>query len=163
MPPNSIRAAQPEDVARIIAMIRGMAEYEKLTHQLQIEEATLTSSLFSDNPVPRALVATSEDYVVGYAIYFYNYSTFIGKPGIYLEDLYVDIDYRGKGYGDALFKRVANIAHEENCGRMEWMALDWNTPALEFYKSRGAVKLEEWRLLRFTEDELNTLAGANET
>ena len=154
----AIRQATPSDVPRIIELIRGIAEYEKLTHQLEIDEARLHESLFGENPVPRALVATSGDRTIGYAIYFYNYSTFIGKPGIYLEDLYVEPDYRSRGFGNALFSRVAKIARDEDCGRMEWMALDWNEPALNFYKERGAKCLDEWRLLRFTEDDLKRLA-----
>lgn len=156
--PN-VRPARPSDVNSILELIRGIAEYEKLTHQLEIDESRLHQSLFGDNPVPRALVAESKGSVVGYAIYFYNYSTFIGKPGIYLEDLYVDPDYRGKGHGNALFKTVAKIAYDEDCGRMEWMALDWNEPALEFYRERGAQLLDEWRLLRFTRPELEALAA----
>lgn len=101
------RAAIPEDVPRIISMIRGIAAYEKLSHQLEINEVSLQESLFGKNPVPRALVALSENKIVGYAIFFYNFSTFIGSPGIYLEDLYVEPDYRGKGFGDALFQSVA--------------------------------------------------------
>ena len=152
------RAAIPEDVPRIISMIRGIAAYEKLSHQLEINEVSLQESLFGKNPVPRALVALSENKIVGYAIFFYNFSTFIGRPGIYLEDLYVEPDYRGKGFGDALFQSVAKIAYDENCGRMEWVALGWNELALNFYKSRRAKRLDDWRLLRFDRDDLKNLA-----
>lgn len=158
--PNiAIRTAVESDVNRIMEMIRGMAKYEKLTHQLEIDESALRSSLFSDNPVPHALVAEIDDRVVGYAIYFFNFSTFLGKNGLYLEDLYVDTEHRGKGVGDLLFRSVANIAHTENCGRMEWVALDWNTPALEFYKAKGAQNLDEWRLHRLSRKELTDLVG----
>ncbi len=156
-----IRPAQPNDVPRLVAMIRGIAEYEKLTHQLQVDESTLNESLFGSNPVPRALVGTINSVIVGYAIYFYNFSTFIGSPGIHLEDLYVDTKYRGSGLGTALFKQVAKIAHDENCGRMEWMVLDWNKPALDFYNCQGARLLEEWRLLRLTRPELEALANGS--
>ncbi|OUW15927.1 MAG: hypothetical protein CBD18_07955 [Opitutales bacterium TMED158] len=152
-----VRSARPRDVNRILEMIRGIAEYEKLAHQLETDESRLHESLFGENPVPRALVAEHEGFLVGYAIFFYNYSTFVGRPGIYLEDLYVDVNYRGKGYGNALFKAVTRIAYDENCGRMEWVALDWNDSALEFYRERGAQQLDEWRLLRFARPELEAL------
>ncbi len=163
--PNSleIRPARPEDVSSILELIREIAAYEKLSHQVEVDEASLNESLFGEHPVPHALVAICEDQIIGYAIYFYNYSTFIGRPGIYLEDLYVKADYRGRGFGNALFNRVAKIAYEENCGRMEWMALDWNEPALDFYKLRGAKQLDDWRLLRFTNEELKDLAMKNKT
>jgi len=154
-----IRSAEKRDIPNIVALIRAMARYEKLTDQIELDEATLDESLFSDNPVPRALVATLGSEMVGYAIYFYNFSTFLGTKGIYLEDIYVDTEYRGQGIGDKLFRKVADIARLENCGRMEWVALDWNKPAINFYESRGAKMHEEWRLFRFTRAELNSLSN----
>lgn len=154
-----IRPTEKRDVANIVALIRAMAKYEKLTHQLELNEATLDESLFSKNPVPRGLVATIGGKTIGYAIYFYNFSTFLGRKGIYLEDIYVDTEYRGKGIGDSLFRKVAEIACLENCGRMEWVALDWNKPAIDFYESRGAKMHEEWRLFRFTRTELESLSN----
>lgn len=154
-----IRKAEPGDVEAIIRMINGMASYEHLEHLVEITEEKLQESLFCEKPVAFALVATDEaGEVRGYAIYFYTYSTFIGKPGIYLEDLYVDVEYRGQGYGNALFMEVARTAKREDCGRMEWMALDWNEPALNFYKAKGAKVLDEWKLLRLTKSELAEIA-----
>ncbi len=155
----AIKQAESSDVPAIMEMIKGIAEYENLTHQLEVTEERLEGQLFCENPVARALVATENGIHVGYAIFFYNFSTFIGKPGIYLEDLYVKPDYRGKGHGKALFLEVARIAHEEDCGRMEWMALDWNEPALDFYKQQGANLMDEWRLLRFNRDDLERIAN----
>ncbi len=160
-PEVEIRAAQESDVAPIMEMIRGIAEYEKLTHQLEITEESLHESLFGDNPTPHALVATLAGQTVGYAIYFYNFSTFLGKRGLYLEDLYVESEYRGKGVGNLLFKSVAQVAYDEGCGRMEWVALDWNTPALDFYQAKGADMLDEWRLHRLTRDGLEALTGSS--
>ena len=155
-----IRPAEKNDVPRIFAMIGAIAEYEKLTHQLEVTEPVLKESLFSDNPAARALVATVDNHAIGYAIFFYNFSTFIGKKGIYLEDIYVENEYRGKGVGDKLFREVAGIARSEGCSRMEWVALDWNQSAIDFYKSRGASKLEEWRLFRFNRSDLEALSDS---
>ncbi len=155
-----IRSAEKSDIPRIFAMIGAIAEYEKLTHQLEVTETVLEDSLFSENPAARALVATVDNYAIGYAIFFYNFSTFIGKKGIYLEDIYVENEYRGKGIGDKLFREVAGIARSEGCSRMEWVALDWNKPAIDFYELRGASKLEEWRLFRFNRSDLEALSNS---
>ncbi|MEM9159902.1 MAG: GNAT family N-acetyltransferase [Verrucomicrobiota bacterium] len=153
-----IRPASTDDVETILDLIRGIAEYENLTHQLEATTEKLQESLFGENPVAYALVAEDDSSgIVGYAIYFYNFSTFLAQKGIYLEDLYVKPEYRGKGWGKKLFTAVAKIAYDQNCGRMEWMALDWNDPALEFYRAQGASLLEEWRLLRFLRPELEKL------
>ena len=154
-----LRAAKPQDVPSIMEMIKGMAKYEKLEDQLELDSERLHNSLFEENPVPRAIVATMDGTTVGYAIYFFNYSTFLGKKGVYLEDLYVEREYRGTGIGNSLFLKVAEIARDENCGRMEWTALDWNEPALKFYHSRGAKVLEDWKILRLTERGLQDLAS----
>ncbi len=151
--------AEKGDIPAIMEMIRGIAEYENLTHQLEVTEERLEKHLFEKNSVARALIATQDETPVGYAIFFYNFSTFIGKPGIYLEDLYVKPDYRGKGYGKTLFQMVARIAYEEDCGRMEWMALDWNEPALDFYKQHGANLMDEWRLLRYNREDLERICS----
>lgn len=153
----SIRLAERSDIPRIFAMIGAIAEYEKLTHLLEVDEATLEKSLFSANPAARAIVATIGEKTIGYAIFYYNFSTFVGKRGIYLEDIYVENEYRGNGIGDKLFRKVAEIARDENCSRMEWVALDWNKPAIDFYESRGASKLDEWRLFRFNRAGLEDL------
>ncbi len=164
MKPNiqdlAIRPAERSDTPRIFAMIEGIAKYEKLTHLLEVDEAILEESLFGDNPAARAIVATIDGKTIGYAIFYYNFSTFVGKRGIYLEDIYVESQYRGHGIGDKLFRKVAKIAHDENCSRMEWVALDWNKPAIDFYKARGANMLEEWRLFRFNRTELKALTVA---
>ncbi len=154
----AVRPAKEGDVPRIVSLIRAMAEYEKLEDQIMVDEETLAESLFSEQAVPRALVASVGDEIVGYAIYFYNFSTFVGKKGIYLEDIYVETEYRGQGIGDQLFRTVAETARKEGCARMEWVALDWNKSAIEFYQSRGASLLEEWRLFRFNRADLQALA-----
>jgi len=138
-------------------MITGMAKYEKLEDQLEIDSERLHNCLFENNPTPKAIVATLHGTVAGYAIYFFNFSTFIGKKGVYLEDLYVKGEYRGRGIGNRLFLAVAEIARDENCGRMEWTALDWNEPALKFYESRGAKALDDWKILRLTESGIGAL------
>lgn len=153
-----LRTAQPRDVPFIVKMIEGMAQYEKLESQLEIDSERLGNSLFEDNPTPRAIVATLNGILVGYAIYFFNFSTFLGKKGVFLEDLYVECEYRGTGIGSKLFLKVAEIARNENCGRMEWTALDWNEPALRFYDSRGAQILEDWKILRLNESAIAALA-----
>jgi len=159
--PFSVRPAIPEDIDDLLRLIRGIAEYENLTHQLEATPERLRQSLFGEKPVARALVANLDKVgTVAYAIFFYNFSTFLAKPGIHLEDLYVSPQYRGQGIGKALFKQVARIAHQEGCGRMEWMALDWNTPALDFYKAQGADCLKEWRLHRFLRPDLEKLIDA---
>ena len=154
-----LRPAQPKDVPSIVEMIKGMAKYEKLEDQLEIDSERLLNCLFEENPIPKAIVATLDGTTVGYAIYFFNFSTFLGKKGVYLEDLYVDRAYRGTGIGNRLFMKVAEVARDENCGRMEWTALDWNEPALEFYDSRGAKILEDWKILRLTESGIEALVG----
>lgn len=157
-----IRPAAPSDVPTILELIRGIAEYEKLTHQLQATEDLLHEALFSDSPAAKGLIAEHEsDGTIGYAIYCYNFSTFLCKRGLYLEDLYVKPEYRGQGAGKALFNAVAQIAHDEGCGRMEWTALDWNTPALDFYQAHGAQALSEWVLHRFDRPHLEALVEKN--
>ncbi|MBK1877906.1 GNAT family N-acetyltransferase [Pelagicoccus mobilis] len=155
MPSFQIRPAAEQDIPVILELVRGIAEYEKLLDQLEATEGRMHEALFGERPAARGLIAEHEtDGPVGYAIFCYNFSTFVGKAGIYLEDLYVKPEYRGHGMGKALFKAVAQVALDEDCGRMEWVALDWNTPALEFYKSQGAQCLGEWQLHRFNEEQL---------
>ena len=157
-----LRPAQPKDVPQIVDMIKGMAKYEKLEHQLKIDEERLNNCLFGENPIPRSIVATLDGTVVGYAIYFFNFSTFLCKKGLYLEDLYVENAYRGTGIGNRLFLKVAQIASNENCGRMEWTALDWNEPALKFYQARGATVLEDWKVLRLSENDIKALVDTTD-
>lgn len=156
--PFDIKPATPADVASILAMIRELAEFEHLTHLCTAGEEQLKSELFGKNAVAEALVARDGNEPVGYAIFFHNLSTFLGRRGLYLEDIYVRPAFRHRGCGRALLIAVARIAHERQCGRFEWMALDWNTNAIEFYEKLGAKQLAEWRLLRVTGDAIEKLA-----
>jgi GNAT superfamily N-acetyltransferase len=154
----TIRAAERADVPLVIEFIRGLAEYERLTHLLEVTEAGLADELFGPRPVIEALLGFAGDQPAAFAILFHNFSTFLGRRGLYLEDLFVRPEHRGRGYGKAMLLAAARIAHERGCGRFEWMALDWNTPAIEFYKALGATEMPEWRLLRVTGDALERLA-----
>ena len=143
-------------------MIRELAEYERLLNQVVADEAGLHRALFGERPYVEALVATVRVETVGFALFFHNFSTFLGKPGMYLEDLYVRPAFRGQGLGKALLTRVAQIAVERDCGRMEWSVLDWNEPSIRFYESLGAKPLTDWTVYRLTGDELRGL-GRSET
>ncbi len=162
MPNQSIRHATPSDLARIIELIEGIARYTNTLAQLEVTEDKLKQHIFGENPVAKALVATepTEGKIVGYAIYYYTFSTFLGRPGVYLEDLFVEDAHRGHGLGKGLFLEVARIAHAEGCGRMEWLALSWNELALDFYEKQGAVLHEDFRLIRLDEDTLGRLSGS---
>ncbi len=155
----TVRPAARADVAAILAMIRELAEYEHLTHLCTATAAQLEQELFGADATAEALIAVSGDEPAGYAIYFHNLSTFLGRKGLYLEDLYVRPVHRHHGCGRALLIAVARIAAERNCARFEWMALDWNTPAIDFYEKLGATQMKEWRLLRVTGDALRKLAA----
>lgn len=145
-----IRFAQPADVPLILQLIQGIAEYEKLSHEVETTEARLQETLFGPKAYAEVLLAFNEQTPVGFALYFHNYSTFRARPGIYLEDLFVFPEHRGKGFGKALLQRVIDLAHERKCGRVEWSVLDWNTPAIEFYQSMGAQPMNEWTVFRIT-------------
>lgn len=153
-----IRDARPGDEATILGFIKELAAYEKLEHEVVGSAADLTQTLFAENPKVHALIAEDADGPFGYALYFFNYSTFLCRHGLYLEDLYVRKDRRGNGAGKALLARLAAIAKAQNCGRMEWWVLDWNTPSIEFYKSLGAEAMDEWTVYRLTGDALSRLA-----
>jgi len=155
----TVRPAARTDVAAILAMIRELAEYEQLTHLCTATAAQLEQELFGADATAEALIAVSGDEPAGYAIYFHNLSTFLGRKGLYLEDLYVRPAHRHHGCGRTLLIAVARVAAERNCARFEWMALDWNTPAIDFYEKLGAAQMKEWRLLRVTGDALRKLAG----
>ncbi len=157
--PLAIRAAARADIPGLLELIRGLAEYEKLTHLVAADEALLERELFAPGSHVEAVLGFSGSAAVGFAVYFHNFSTFLGRKGLYLEDLFVRPDRRGRGYGRALLLHVARIAHERGCGRFEWMALDWNEPAIRFYKALGAAELPEWRLFRVTGDALARLAA----
>lgn len=158
IPEVSLRPAHPRDVAQIVRLIEGIADHAKLAAELDATPERLSDCLFGDAPVARALVAeSSAQTLVAYAIFFRNFSSFLAKPGLYLEDLYVVPNFRGRGIGTRLFLAVAQIARDEGCGRMEWLALDWNKPALEFYQKLGARCLKDNRLHRLDRDALAAL------
>ncbi|MDB5172361.1 MAG: putative acetyltransferase protein [Phycisphaerales bacterium] len=153
-----IRPATSEDVPLILDLIRGIAEYEKLSHEVVATEDLLREHLFGPRPAAEVLLAYVDGNSVGFALYFPNFSTFLGRPGVYLEDLYVRPEMRGKGVGKALLREVARVAARRNGGRLEWSVLDWNEPAIKFYKSLGAVPMDEWTVHRVTGDALRKLA-----
>ncbi|MFN3386848.1 MAG: GNAT family N-acetyltransferase [Candidatus Thermochlorobacter sp.] len=154
-----IRFATVEDVPQILEFIRALAHYEKLSSEVEATEARLRETLFGDLPAAEVLLVYEDDVAVGFALFFHNYSTFLGKRGIYLEDLFVKPEYRGRGHGKALLARLAEIARERGCGRLEWAVLDWNTPAIEFYRQLGAVPMSEWTIFRVTGKALDELAS----
>ena len=154
----SIRPAQPSDVAHIYGMIVELAVFEKLEHLVVATEAMLHDGLFGVRPSCEAIIGEENGKVVAFALYFHNFSTFLTRKGLYLEDLYVLQSHRGKGYGTQMLKRLAQIAVERNCGRFEWSVLDWNEPAIQFYKAMGADILPDWRICRVTGDTLTALA-----
>jgi GNAT superfamily N-acetyltransferase len=157
----AIRAATREDVPVILALIRALAEYEKLLDQVVATEDAIARSLFGERPYAEALIASSDGRDIGLALFFHNYSTFLGRPGIYLEDLFVIPEARGRGVGRALLARVAQIAVTRDCGRLEWAVLDWNQPAIDFYRHIGARQLDEWIVNRLTGESLRALADSS--
>lgn len=156
--PLNIRRATPEDTKQIYQYICDLAEYEKALDEVKCNEASLKESLFGQPTVAYALMIEDDDEAIGYAIYFYNYSTWLAAKGLYLEDLYVDPRHRGKGAGIAMMKALAGIAQAQNCGRFEWSVLDWNTPSIEFYEAIGAKAQNEWLGYRLEGEALATLA-----
>lgn len=158
----SIRVAEPRDTAAIMAFIRELAEYEKLEHEVVATQAQLRESLFGDTPAAGVLIADYEGSPAGFALFFTSFSTFLGRPGIYLEDLFVRKAYRGNGIGKALLAAVARIALERNCGRLEWAVLDWNAPAIGFYERMGAAAMNEWTTYRVTGEALRAMASRTE-
>jgi len=166
--PFVLRSAELGDVSAIVQLINGLAEFEKLTHLVKITPEKLRPHLFGERPVVEALVADvagegavgSPREVVAFALYFTNFSTFLGKPGLYLEDLYVQPAQRGAGIGEALLKRLAQIAVERDYGRFEWSVLDWNADAIRFYERMGATVMPEWRICRVTGEALAQLGEA---
>jgi len=156
--PLRLRAATRDDVADIRRLIRALADYEKEPDAAVVTEADLLRDGFGEKPLFKVVMAEWEGAVVGFAFYFYNYSTWQGRPGLYLEDLFVQPSHRGKGIGKALLVHLARIAVRENCGRFVWQVLDWNTPSIEFYESLGATMMKEWLTMRVTGDALVKLA-----
>ena len=157
---SGIRLAVKEDLPRIHQLIKDLAEYEKLAHEAKATLQQIEDTIFGDNPIAFCHVAEEDGVVVGIAIWFLNYSTWTGKPGIYLEDLYVDPAFRGHGYGMAFLKALAQICVERGYERFQWWVLDWNEPSIEFYKSLGAVPMDEWTVYRVSGDALKKL-GSN--
>jgi len=149
-----IRNATPEDVPEIARLIRALADYEKLSDEVLATEEQLRESLFGPRPVAETVLAWLDGRAIGLAVFFSNYSTFRGRAGLYLEDLFVEPAQRGRGYGKALLRHVARLAVERGCERMEWSVLDWNTPAIEFYRGLGARPLEDWTIYRLQGESL---------
>lgn len=152
----TITRATEADVPTILSFIRALAEYEKLAHQMVATEAGLLETLFGPRPYAEVLIARAGGVPVGQAIFFHNYSTFLARPGMYIEDIFVLPEHRGIGAGKALLRRVAEIARERNCGRLEWSVLDWNTPAIEFYQRCGADVMPDWRICRMSAEQLES-------
>jgi GNAT superfamily N-acetyltransferase len=155
----ALRRATRADVPEILRLIRALAEYEKLSHEVVATEAALAQTLFGDRPTAEVLLAEEGNRAVGFALFFQNYSTFLGKPGIYLEDLFVEPASRGKGLGKQLLQAIAKLAVERGCGRFEWAVLDWNEPAIGFYRSLGAKPMTDWKVMRLTGEALQKLGS----
>lgn len=159
---TTIRKATAADIPQILVFIHALAEYEHLSDSVTLTAADLERDGFGARPFFECLLAEQDGQPAGYALYFFNYSTFAGRPGIYLEDLFVTPELRGLGIGKALLCQVAAIARENHCGRFEWSVLDWNTPAIDFYRSVGGQFLDEWKIVRVTGQALETLAAGSE-
>jgi GNAT superfamily N-acetyltransferase len=158
MPTFTIREATAADTLLILAFIRDLAEYERLPHEVVATENSIRDSLFGERRYAEVLIGEEDGSPVGFALFFHNYSTFLGRPGIYLEDLFVKPEMRGRGYGKALLSRLAALAVERNCGRLEWAVLNWNEPAIQFYRSIGALPQDQWAVYRLKGESLERLA-----
>jgi len=154
-----VRRVREEDVSVLVSLIRELAEYEHLADQATAGESEIREALFGPKPAAEALLGFVGDIPVAFAVFFHNFSTFVGRSGLYLEDLYVKPSFRGAGIGNAMLVHLAQIAVERGCGRFEWMVLDWNEPAIVFYKKLGAVPLDGWTTFRLTGESLIRLAG----
>jgi len=150
-----VRPAEKRDVAVILGFINELAEYERLSHEVVADEASLERFLFGENRAAEAVIGESEGEAVGFALFFHTFSTFLGRPGLYLEDLYVRPDMRGRGVGKGLLHYVAQLALERDCGRLEWSVLDWNEPAIGFYERLGARAMGDWTVYRLTAENLS--------
>jgi GNAT superfamily N-acetyltransferase len=153
-----IREATPADTPTIAALIRALAEYERLSHEVVLDEDELRAHLFGERRYAEVVLAEHDGEVVGFALFFHNFSTFLAKPGIYLEDLFVKPEHRGGGHGRALLAHLAKLAVERGCGRLEWAVLDWNEPSIAFYRSLGATAMDDWTTYRLTGEALSALA-----
>ena len=161
-PRVAIRAATPDDVPLVLALIRGLAEYERLAHECVATEERLRESLFGARPDAEVVIAEADGEPAGFALFFHNYSTFLARRGLYLEDLFVWPHLRGRGIGRALLVHLARLAVARGCGRFEWSVLDWNEPAIRFYRSLGAAPLDEWTVQRLAGDALARLAASGD-
>ncbi len=158
-----LRFASAADIPHILAFIRELGEYEKLAHEVVADEATLTTQLFGDRPAAEVIIAEVDGQPAGFALFFHNFSTFLGQRGLYLEDLFVRPQFRGLGLGKRLMVHLAKLAVERDCGRFEWSVLDWNEPAIRFYRSLGASGMQEWTVQRVTGAALRALATQDDT
>jgi GNAT superfamily N-acetyltransferase len=156
----TITPATRTDLSTIVELVRALAVYEKLEHVMVSNEADFERELFGADARIECVIAREGDMPVGFALFFHNFSTFLGRKGLYLEDLFVKPECRGKGYGKALLVHLAKIAVERNCGRFEWSVLDWNEPSIKFYESMGATVLPDWRIVRATGDSLAAMANS---
>jgi GNAT superfamily N-acetyltransferase len=154
----TIQPATRDDLSTIVELIRALAVYEKLEHLMISTESDFERELFGAQARVECVIAREEGEPIGFALFFHNFSTFLGRKGLYLEDLFVKPEHRGKGYGKALLVHLAKIAVERNCGRFEWSVLDWNEPSIKFYEAMGATVLPDWRIVRATGDRLQALA-----
>ena len=157
MPQFQIRPAKENEAGLILEFIKKLAEYEKCSDEVVADEAIIYNSIFVEKAA-EVVFAEEDNVVIGFALFFHNFSTFVGRKGLYLEDLFIIPEKRGLGYGKAILKYLANIAVERNCGRMEWICLDWNAPSLAFYRSIGAIPMDEWTVQRMTEDVVKGFA-----
>ncbi|MCB1104395.1 MAG: GNAT family N-acetyltransferase [Opitutaceae bacterium] len=153
-----IRSATQDDVALIMTFIRALADYERMSDEVAATEGGLREALFGPKPAAECLLAFCDGQPAGFAVYFQNFSTFLAKPGLYLEDLFVKPEHRGRGVGKALLLHLAQLANQRGCGRMEWTVLDWNQPAIDFYESLGARRLKEWNICRLAGPALSRYA-----
>ena len=161
-PPHTLRAAAPRDLAAIVALITELAEFEQLAHLLEVTADKLAPQLFGPRPAAECVVGEVGGEVVGFALFFTNFSTFLARPGLYLEDLYVRPAHRGTGLGKALLSHLGRLAAERGCGRFEWSVLDWNANAIAFYESLGATVLPDWRICRISGERLAAYAAVTE-
>jgi GNAT superfamily N-acetyltransferase len=157
---SNIRFAVPEDLPTIFQFIRALANYEKLSHEVRADQAVLGEHLFGANPRAETLLVEYDGAPVGFALFFHNFSTFEGRPGIYIEDLFVLPEMRGKGFGKALLVRLAQLVIDRDCARLEWAVLDWNKPSIDFYEAIGARPMKEWIIQRLDGEALSSLANA---
>jgi len=151
-----IRKAAQDDIPLLLELIGEIAQYEKLTHMMVNSKEKMEQTLFSDNPHAKVLIAETGEFPVGYCIYFYSYSSFLGQYGIFIEDIFIREHLRGQGFGKQLFQFVIEEANQQECGRVEWSVLNWNTPAIEFYEAHGAKPLDEWTMYRLSGDALKS-------